>query len=76
MAKIKYDTQSYLSARAYIERFNAITKPQPASLLLGYQIELKLNANDVAQKYRAQLLDDFPASSQARSLREIGSKYK
>ena len=69
LAKIKYETQSYLSARAYIERFNAITKPQPAALLLGYQIELKLNANDVAEKYRAQLLDKFPASAQARSLR-------
>jgi len=69
LAKIKYESQSYLSARAYIERFNAITKPQPAALLLAYQIESKLNANDVARKYRTQLLETFPASTQARSLR-------
>jgi len=69
LAKIKYEAQSYLSARAYIERYFAITKPQPAALLLGYQIELQLKAQDVAAKYRSQLLELFPASSQAKSLR-------
>ena len=69
LAKIKYDAASYLSARAYIERLFAITKPQPASLLLGYQIESKLKADDVASQYRTRLLERFPASDQARSLR-------
>ena len=46
LAKIKYDNQSYLSARAYVERYLAITKPQPAALLLAYKIESELNAND------------------------------
>jgi len=69
LAKLKYETKSYLSARAYIERFYAITKPQPAALLLGYKIELKLRADDVAAKYRLQLLETFPGSLEARSLR-------
>lgn len=69
LAKIKYEARSYLSARAYIERFYAITKPQPVSLLLGYKIELALKANDVAEKYRVQLLETFPASDEARDLR-------
>jgi len=69
LAQIKYDTQSYLSARAYVERYFAITKPQPAALLLAYKIESELGANDVANKYRTQLLESFPASKQARDLR-------
>jgi len=69
LAKIKYDDESYLSARAYIERYFAITKPQPAPLLLGYQIELKLNANDVADDYRTQILEQFPSSKEAKGLR-------
>jgi len=69
LAKIKYQTKSYLSARAYIERYFAITKPQAASLLLGYQIESKLNARDVAEKYRVMLLENFPGSREARDLR-------
>lgn len=69
LAKIKYQTESYLSARAYIERYFAITKPQAASLLLAYQIESKLNAREVAEKYRVMLLENFPGSREARGLR-------
>ena len=69
LAFIKYQASSYLSARAYIERYMAITKPQPAALLLAYKIELQLNATDVADRYRSQILEDFPGSEQASSLR-------
>jgi len=70
LAKIKYNEGSYLSARAYIERYVAITNPQPAELLLGYEIELKLKANDVADDYRKKILENFPSSPQAKSLRD------
>jgi len=70
LARMKYDARSYLSSRAYIERLFAITEPQPESLLLAYQIESSLNAPDVANDYRTKLLKGFPASSQARSLRD------
>ena len=69
LARIKYNTQTYLSARAYIERYFAITKAQPNALLLAYKIESKLNAHDVAEKYRVRLLENFPASREARDLR-------
>jgi type IV pilus assembly protein PilF len=72
LAVIKQQSKSYLSARAYIERYFAITEPQPESLLLAYQIESSLNANDVAKTYRKQLLTNFPSSEQARSLRGSG----
>ncbi|NND00377.1 MAG: hypothetical protein HKN85_09370, partial [Gammaproteobacteria bacterium] len=35
MAKLKHDERSYFLARAYIERYFAITNPQPAALLLA-----------------------------------------
>ena len=69
MAMIKHKEQSYFSARAYIERYLAITKPQPAALLLAYKIESKLNAAEVAEDYRQKLLEQFPSSKQADSLR-------
>lgn len=69
LAQINNDNQSYLSARAYIERFLAITDPQPESLLLAYKIESNLNATDVAAEYRRQLLADFPGSREAGQLR-------
>jgi len=69
LASLKYDEASYLSARAYIERFFAITNPQPAALLLAYKIESNLNAEDVANRYKRELLSDFPGSKEAATLR-------
>jgi len=69
LALLKYDSASYFSARAYIERYMAITKPQPAALLLAYKIESKLNATDVADEYRKQILENFSGSQQASDLR-------
>lgn len=69
LALLKHDNQEYLSARAYIQRFMAINKPQPASLMLAYKIESKLNATDYADQYRQQLMENFPGSEQAREVR-------
>ena len=69
LAVIKYNDQEYFSARAYIERYMAITESQPAALFLAYNIESNLNAADVAEKYRLELLEDFPGSDQANRLR-------
>jgi type IV pilus assembly protein PilF len=71
LAVIKYDAREYFPARAYIERyFAAINKPQPAALLLAYQIESKLNATEMAERYRTDLLEGFPGSAQANQLRQ------
>lgn len=69
LAIIKHQSRSHLSARAHIERYFAITEPQPESLLLAYQIESSLNAKKVASAYRKTLLTNFPSSEQARSIR-------
>ena len=69
LASLKYDSEEYLSARAYIQRYFAIKKPQPKSLLLAYKIESSLNASDFADEHRTQLLKNYPASSQAKEIR-------
>lgn len=70
LALLNFEAQSYLSARAYIERYFAITNPQPGSLLLAYKIESQLNAMDVAESYRSKLLIEFPGSKEAGSVRQ------
>lgn len=71
LAMVKYDGRNYLSARAYVERYFAITEPQPDSLLLAYKIESSLNAKDEANSYRSKLLNNFPGSKEARSIRDL-----
>ena len=70
LAVINHDAGAYFPARAYIERYFAITKPQPAALLLAYKIESKLKATDMASRYRTDLLEGFPGSVQASQLRK------
>lgn len=70
LAVINHDAGAYFPARAYIERYFAITKPQPAALLLAYKIESKLKATEMASRYRTDLLEGFPGSAQASQLRK------
>lgn len=70
LAILKKDNGQTLSARAYIERYLAITKPQPDALLLAFQIESTLKAFDVAEMYRKQILEDFPGSNAAEIVRD------
>ncbi len=74
LALIKRESGQNLNARAYIERYMAITKPQPDALLLAYQIESSLNATDVAQSYRKRILEDFPGSKAADQIRNSDRK--
>ncbi len=69
LAILKKKAGQNLSARAYIERYLAITKPQPEALLLAYEIESSLRANDVAEKYRKRILKNFPGSKAAEKVR-------
>jgi type IV pilus assembly protein PilF len=69
LADIYYADKNFLSARAYIERFFAITKPQPVPLLLAYKIESAMGAADQMEHYKKLLLEEFPGSRQARELR-------
>jgi len=71
LAIIKFDTGEYLSARAFIERYLAISEPQPDPLLLAFKIESILKAEAAANKYRAMLLNDFPGTEQAQELRHL-----
>ncbi len=72
LALLKKKSGSNLSARAYIERYLAITNPQPETLLLAYEIESSLKAYDVAETYRKRILDDFPGSAAAEKVRNSG----
>jgi type IV pilus assembly protein PilF len=65
MAEIGVKTDRYLMARAYIERYHAVTKPTAESLWLATQAERGMGDKDHYMKYARQLIQDFPDSDQA-----------
>ncbi len=65
MAELNYRLERDLSARAYLQRYMAVTKPSAEALYLGMQIEQRQQAADIVSRYRQELLRRFPDSRQA-----------
>jgi len=68
IAKVLYTKNDFFHARAFIQRFEALGKPDPAALLLARNIEVKLGHTESASVYAQQLHKDFPDSEQTRAL--------
>ena len=71
MASINYRNGTYLSARAFLQRFESIAEPTPESLYLGFRIEDALGDTSAASQYRASLLSTFPNSAEAKQARAL-----
>jgi len=73
IAKVLYTKNDFFHARAFIQRFETLGKPDPAALLLARNIEVKLGHADSAKDYAQRLHKDFPDSEQTRLLDGINS---
>ncbi|OAI13224.1 type IV pilus biogenesis/stability protein PilW [Methylomonas lenta] len=74
MLKISYNKQQYMSARAFLERYQAAAKHTPESLWLGFQTERALGNRSAAENYKEQLMTAFPTSKQAQEAKTAISK--
>jgi type IV pilus assembly protein PilF len=68
MARLAYLNQNYMSARAYLQRFNAVVGDAPPTLWLCYQVELELDNSIEASRCADKLLKKFPDSKEASQL--------
>ena len=69
MASVQYLKGQFLKARAFMQRLDATGSIGPDALLLGRNIETKLNDASVSAEYTRLLFRDYPKSPQAKSLR-------
>lgn len=68
MAHLSFGRGSYLSARAYLQRYAAEAPQTAESLWLGVRTEKQLGDLDQMKRYAARLRSGFPDSEQARYL--------
>jgi len=68
LAAIQYDAQNFLSARAYLQRYHAVAEGSAESLFLTIKAELKLGADEEAQRIINVLIERFPDSKEAKVL--------
>jgi len=65
MAEVSYQRESYLRARAFLQRYEAVGPLTEDSLELGYRIESELGDQKSAERYRSELLEQYPGAMQA-----------
>lgn len=70
LAALKFKTEEYLQARAFLQRFLASAETSAGVLYLGVRIEKELKAERAATDYMNQLLREFPNSPEAKRLLE------
>jgi type IV pilus assembly protein PilF len=68
MARISVEKGRYMSGRAYLERFQEVSKMTPESLWLGIKVERKLGDKHAIMNYKTRLIRDFPNSKETRLL--------
>jgi type IV pilus assembly protein PilF len=69
MARMSFESKHYLQARAFIERFSAVShQPRPEVLLLGVRTEKALGNDRQAAEYAKKLRTLFPNSSETQQL--------
>jgi type IV pilus assembly protein PilF len=65
MAELSFLNGSYLRARAFLQRYEAVAAKTAESLLLGARIESQLGDEASAERYRNELRERFPDAPQA-----------
>ncbi len=72
MCEISFNNNDYLSARAYLQRYQSVSQHIAKSLWLGVQIEQELGDKNTAGSYALLLKNLFSDSDEAMRLRESG----
>ncbi len=68
LAGLSYERNDLLRARAFLQRFDVAGAMTPESLLLGYRIETGLGNREQANRYRTELIQQFPAAPETAEL--------
>ena len=70
MALFKFEQGAFLSARAYLQRFQEVAEHNPESLWLAVRTEFALKDENTSGHYAIMLRENFPKSEQAILLLE------
>jgi type IV pilus assembly protein PilF len=68
MAELELEQKNYLSARAFLERYLAVSRTSPSTLWLGVRIERGLGNAAAARQYAERLKNEFPSAAETRQL--------
>ena len=70
MALLEYETEDYLRARAFLQRYRSLSPVNPGMLYLCVLIEDELGDEDARAECANTLLRDYPRSAEAKRILE------
>jgi type IV pilus assembly protein PilF len=74
MAELEAKGANYLSARAFLERYQQYAPAIPESLLLGVKIERGMGNMAAAQTYARRLREEYPTANETKALLDLERK--
>lgn len=72
LSVLKFSSEDYLGARAFLQRYLSANIPTAGVLYLGVRIEEQLGDDSARTDYSNQILRQFPESLEARRILESG----
>ena len=74
MAMVSYEREEYLRARAFLQRYESVSKATPQTLWIGVQTERKLGDLQSARGYERRLTTEFPEAKETYELLKRSGK--
>jgi len=74
MSRLSFEQKDYLKARAFMQRYEAVTGHSADTLLLAYKIEMASDNPKAANTYKLMLEHDYPDSDQTAEVRRLSGK--
>jgi len=74
MSRLNYLENSYLRARAFMQRYETTASHTASSLLLAFKIEMSLHDEKAERKYMQALETNFSESEQAAEARRLSGR--
>ena len=74
MAKLNYLENSYMTSRAFMQRYESVASHGAQSLLLAFNVEKALKDNEASDRYFYQLQNNYSETAQAEEARRLSDK--
>lgn len=74
MARLSLEQGNYLSARAFLQRYEISSNHVADTLLLAFRIEMASGNSRAADKYKIMLESNFPESEQTAEVRRLSGR--
>jgi type IV pilus assembly protein PilF len=74
MARLSFEQEKYLTARAFMQRYESAATHQEETLLLAFRIEMASNNRRAANKYKLFLESNYPESEETAEVRRLSER--